>query len=51
VGLVYLGCADETGVKTIRIMVPGDRFLIRWRSSQAALDLLRRRMLKKSQQH
>jgi nicotinamide-nucleotide amidase len=47
VGLVYLGCADETGVKALRLMMPGDRFLIRWRSSQAALDLLRRRMLKK----
>ncbi len=46
VGLVFLGCADETGVKTLRMMMPGDRFLIRWRSSQAALDLLRRRMLK-----
>lgn len=48
VGLVYLGYADEAEVKTLRIMVPGDRFLIRWRSSQAALDLLRRRMMKKN---
>jgi len=47
VGLVYIGCADETGIKTLRLMIPGDRFLIRWRSSQAALDLLRRRMMKK----
>ncbi len=47
VGLVYLGYADEKEVKTLRIMLPGDRHLIRWRSSQAALDLLRRRMMKK----
>jgi nicotinamide-nucleotide amidase len=47
VGLVYLGYADEKEVKTLRIIIPGDRFLIRWRSSQAALDLLRRRMMKK----
>lgn len=47
VGLVYLGYADEKELKTLRLIVPGDRFLIRWRSSQAALDLLRRRMMKK----
>jgi len=28
--------------------LPGDRYLIRWRASQAALDFLRRKMLKKS---
>jgi len=49
VGLVYFGLADESKVKTLRIIVPGDRFLIRWRSSQAALDLLRRRMIKKNE--
>jgi len=47
VGLVYLGFAGEKEVKTLRIMLPGDRHLIRWRSSQAALDLLRRKMMKK----
>jgi len=26
-------------------MIPGDRQLIRWRASQAALDLLRRRLI------
>jgi nicotinamide-nucleotide amidase len=49
VGLVYLGYADEKEVKTLRIMLPGDRHLIRWRSSQAALDLLRRKMMKAGQ--
>ncbi|MFN2393507.1 MAG: competence/damage-inducible protein A [Pyrinomonadaceae bacterium] len=46
VGLVFIGFADESKVKSIKIILPGDRFLIRWRASQAALDLLRRKMLK-----
>jgi nicotinamide-nucleotide amidase len=45
VGLVYLGLADDAHVEHRRLMLPGDRSLIRWRSSQAALDLLRRRLL------
>jgi nicotinamide-nucleotide amidase len=45
VGTVFIGLAD--GVKTVhrRLLIPGDRHLVRWRSSQAALDLLRRRLL------
>lgn len=46
VGLVFIGYADEKEVKSIKITLPGDRYLIRWRSSQAALDLLRRKILK-----
>ncbi|HLM62204.1 MAG TPA: nicotinamide-nucleotide amidohydrolase family protein, partial [Pyrinomonadaceae bacterium] len=46
VGLVYIGYADETQTKSIKINLPGDRYLIRWRASQAALDLLRRKILK-----
>lgn len=46
VGTVFMGLADADGVKTISLMFPGDRYLIRWRSSQAALDMLRRRLLK-----
>jgi nicotinamide-nucleotide amidase len=46
VGLIFIGFADESEVKSIKIILPGDRFLIRWRSSQAALDLLRRKMLR-----
>jgi nicotinamide-nucleotide amidase len=46
VGTVFIGYADETRVKSIKLMLPGDRFLIRWRASQAALDYLRRQMLK-----
>jgi len=45
VGLVYLGLSDDAHVEHKRLMLPGDRSLIRWRSSQAALDLLRRRLL------
>jgi nicotinamide-nucleotide amidase len=46
IGLVYIGFASENETKSIKIMLPGDRNLIRWRASQAALDLLRRKMLK-----
>ncbi|MGH9819466.1 MAG: CinA family protein, partial [Pyrinomonadaceae bacterium] len=46
VGTVFVGMADAGGVKTIRLTLPGDRYLIRWRSSQAALDMLRRALLK-----
>ncbi|MFN6963073.1 MAG: competence/damage-inducible protein A [Pyrinomonadaceae bacterium] len=47
VGTVFVGLADEEGVKTVRLHLPGDRYLVRWRSSQAALDLLRRRLLRR----
>ena len=46
VGLVFVGYADENEVKSIKINLPGDRFLIRWRASQFALDLLRRKLSK-----
>ncbi len=46
VGTVYVGFADENEVKSIKITLPGDRFLIRWRSSQFALNLLRRKLSK-----
>jgi nicotinamide-nucleotide amidase len=44
VGTVFIGYASRTGVKSIKIVLPGDRYLIRWRSSQAALDYLRRQL-------
>lgn len=44
VGLVFIGIADERETKSIKINLPGDRYLIRWRTSQAALDLLRRKI-------
>ena len=48
VGTVFIGYADETQVKSLHMVLPGDRYLIRWRSSQAALDYLRRQILKQS---
>lgn len=44
VGTVFIGYADETRIKSFKIILPGDRFLIRWRASQAALDYLRRKI-------
>lgn len=45
VGLVYIALADDAHTKSRKLMIPGDRQLIRWRASQAALDLLRRRLI------
>ncbi len=46
VGTVFIGYSDRTRTKSITFTLPGDRNLIRWRSSQAALDYLRRQILK-----
>jgi nicotinamide-nucleotide amidase len=46
VGTVFIGYSDAEQTRSIKFTFPGDRYLIRWRSSQAALDYLRRRMLK-----
>jgi nicotinamide-nucleotide amidase len=45
VGLVYIALSDDAHTEHRKIMIPGDRQLIRWRASQAALDLLRRRLI------
>jgi len=45
VGTVFLGYSGPEGTKSLRLNLPGDRYLIRWRSSQAALDYLRRQLL------
>src|SRR5919202_1985299 len=45
VGLVYISLSDDAHTEHRRLMLPGDRHLIRWRASQAALDLLRRRLI------
>ncbi len=45
VGLVYIALADDAHMEHRKLMLPGDRQLIRWRASQAALDLLRRRLI------
>src|SRR5439155_17042862 len=45
VGLVYIALADDAHTEHRKLMIPGDRELVRWRSSQAALDMLRRRLI------
>jgi nicotinamide-nucleotide amidase len=45
VGLVYIALADDVQTKSRKLQIPGDRQLIRWRASQAALDMLRRRLI------
>ena len=45
VGLVYIALADEVKTEHRKLQLPGDRQLILWRASQAALDLLRRRLI------
>jgi nicotinamide-nucleotide amidase len=46
VGTGFIGYSDTTVTKSLRLALPGDRYLIRWRSSQAALDYLRRQIMK-----
>lgn len=45
VGLVFIALASEALTEHRKFKLPGDRQLIRWRASQAALDLLRRRLI------
>jgi nicotinamide-nucleotide amidase len=45
VGLVYIALADDSHTEHKKLTLPGDRELIRWRASQAALDMLRRRLI------
>jgi nicotinamide-nucleotide amidase len=45
VGLVYIALATEDRTEHRKLNLPGDRHLVRWRASQAALDLLRRRLM------
>ena len=44
VGTVFIGFSSAEQTTHRKIVLPGDRHLIRWRSSQAALDLLRRKL-------
>ncbi|MEZ5305823.1 MAG: competence/damage-inducible protein A [Pyrinomonadaceae bacterium] len=45
VGTVFVGLSDSRGTISKRFKLIGDREMIRWRSSQAALEILRRRLL------
>jgi nicotinamide-nucleotide amidase len=44
VGLVYIGLASEAGVESRRLLFPGDRYLIRQFSINAALSMVRRHL-------
>lgn len=44
VGTVFIGYSGAKGVRSVKVVLPGDRYLIRWRASQAALDLLWRQL-------
>ncbi len=46
VGLVWIGYADEHGVLALKFNFGSDRVLIKQRASQAALELVRRKVLK-----
>ncbi|HSI88447.1 MAG TPA: competence/damage-inducible protein A [Pyrinomonadaceae bacterium] len=46
VGTVFIGYAYERTSRSAKLFLPGDRYLIRWRASQAALDMVRRQLLK-----
>ncbi|HVG38636.1 MAG TPA: competence/damage-inducible protein A [Pyrinomonadaceae bacterium] len=45
VGLVYIALSDDAHTEHRELILPGDRQLIRSRAAQAALDLLRRRLI------
>jgi len=45
VGTVYVGLADDVVSGNRRLVLGGDRHLIRWRASTAALEMVRRRYL------
>ncbi len=45
VGTVFIGYSSKDVTKSVGFVLPGDRYLIRWRSSQAALDYLRRQLI------
>ena len=45
VGTVFIAISSEAGTESKKLKFPGDRHLIRWRASQAALEMLRRRLI------
>jgi nicotinamide-nucleotide amidase len=45
VGLTYIAVVDEAGEEVTRHVFPGDRHGVKQRASQAALDMLRRRLI------
>ena len=45
VGTVYIGLADDVVTSNRRLVLMGDRHLVRWRASTVALEMVRRRYL------
>jgi len=45
VGLVYIGLSHPGGVKALRCQFSGDRSTVKFKASQAALDLVRRHVI------
>ncbi len=48
IGTVFIGYSDDDETSSLKINLPGERYLIRWRTSQTALDYLRRKIIKKN---
>jgi nicotinamide-nucleotide amidase len=48
VGLVFIAVCDENGCVVRRLQIPGGRPQVKWWSSQAALNLLRLRLIKEN---
>ncbi|MFQ5694765.1 MAG: competence/damage-inducible protein A [Terriglobia bacterium] len=46
VGTVYLALADAKRTKSVRIRFPGNREWVRWQATQAALEMVRRKVMK-----
>jgi len=46
VGTVFIGVAVSDDVEARRFQFAGDRSSVKWQSTQMALDLLRRRLLR-----
>ncbi len=46
VGTVFVGYSGPGGTRSMKMVLPGDRYLIRWRASSAALNYLRRQLSK-----
>ena len=46
VGTVHVAVASPTGTDHRQFLFPGDREKIRWQASQAALDMVRRELMK-----
>lgn len=50
VGTAFVGFSSRAKTKSMKFLFPGDRELIRWRSSQAALDYLRRQIIRQKRE-